>query len=71
MSTAVANDERRTKAFADFRKRLLEHREVEAKLKECMQYIVFLSLFIFPINHKSYHADQENCEPNFTFYVQF
>lgn len=32
MATAV--DDRRTKVLADYRKRLLEHRELEAKVKE-------------------------------------
>ncbi|KAJ3202125.1 26S proteasome subunit rpt4, partial [Dinochytrium kinnereticum] len=33
-STSAGTDERRAKALSDYRRRLLEHREVDAKLKE-------------------------------------
>ncbi|KAJ1566784.1 26S proteasome subunit rpt4, partial [Cladochytrium tenue] len=31
---AAASDERRAKALSDYRKKLLQHREIDAKLKE-------------------------------------
>lgn len=34
MSTSTGSDERKAKALADYRKRLLEHREFEEKLKQ-------------------------------------
>jgi hypothetical protein len=34
-------DERRSNALAEFRKKLLEHREVEAAVKECNTYFCY------------------------------
>ena len=34
-------DERRQKVLGDYRKRLLESREVEAKVKDCMLIPIF------------------------------
>jgi hypothetical protein len=34
-TTSSGTDDRRAKALSDYRKKLLEHREIEAKVKEC------------------------------------
>ncbi len=33
--TTISDPDRRKKALQDYRKKLLEHREIEAKVKEC------------------------------------
>lgn len=35
-SSASGTDDRRTKALNDYRQRLLQHRELDDKLKQCM-----------------------------------
>jgi len=52
-TSATGSDDRRAKAIADYRKRLLEHREIEAKVKErtsaSLSLFLSLSLCLLPV----------------------
>lgn len=44
---ATAMDPVREKALQDYRKKLMEHKETESRLKESKYIILFIILFIF------------------------
>lgn len=52
MSSAVAADPLRDKALQDYRKKLLEHKEVESRLKESKSFKLRLCFKICTIIYK-------------------
>lgn len=47
--SAPVTDSVREKALADYRKKLLEHKELEARLKESMNIMYTLSITLFKV----------------------